>query len=84
LFANRLLARMKVILVDVIGPFPKILSVFRGNALSIAVSFGLIRHIRGLDRFSGRFNLTIRLSKSMSDHSSRFASPHRIAVSLSN
>jgi hypothetical protein len=75
---------MNVILVDVIGPFPKILSVFLGKAFSIAVNFGLIRHIRGFDRFSGRFSLTIRLSKSTSHHSMRFASPDRIAVSLSN
>jgi hypothetical protein len=74
---------MNVSLVDVIGPLPKILSAFRGNALRIAVSFGLIRHIRGLDRFSGRFSLTVRLSKSMSVHSNRLASPQRMAVSSS-
>jgi hypothetical protein len=75
---------MNVILVDVIGPFPKILSAFRGSAFSIAVNFGLTRHIGGLDLVSGRLSLIVNLEKSTSDHFNRLASPHRITVSFNN
>ena len=50
----------------------------------LAISLLLALKILDLLPFSGSFNVMVRLSKSMSFHNSRNASPFLMAVSLSN
>ena len=80
--ASLLLALRKVLLVEFIGPSPNTFWLFFGSEFSIAKSLGLTFQILGRLFFSGSFRTMVRLSRSISIHCSRFASPDLIAVSF--
>jgi hypothetical protein len=62
---------------------PKTFWLSFGSTLIMSMSFWLTFHILGFEPFSGAFKSIMFFSASMLIHSSLFASPHRIAVSLS-
>ena len=64
------------------GPGPKILWLVFGSRFNIPISLEVTFHILALLPFSGSLRVIMLFSKSMSVHSSRFASPDRIAVSF--